>query len=222
MKKLCKILCVITCFIMCINISAIADNTQYADILYELGLFKGTDNGYELDIPFTREQAATMLVRLVGEEDNALSGEYEHQFDDVWQERWSYKYIMYCYENEITKGTSKYFFEPERNISAAEFVTLVLRILGYQEAEPETAEDMAIHNYLLSSEKAKIIFESDKFLRSDMVYVAYRCLKTQTADGVLFAAKLAEKGVISENEAEEFDVFKTGSDIEDIIKSLMD
>ena len=36
-------------FLLLPTITLAANNTQYADTLYELGLFKGTDNGYELD-----------------------------------------------------------------------------------------------------------------------------------------------------------------------------
>lgn len=221
MRNLCKILSVILMMAVVLGSSALADNTQYADILHDLDLFKGTDLGYELDKPFTREQAATMLVRLSGAEEAALSAEYEPRFDDVRQSRWSFNYVMYCYENEITKGASQFLFEPERNISAAEFLTLVMRMLGYTDAEPETIRMPVIHKGLLGSEQADTMLSGDIFLRDDMVFSAYRCLKTQNADGELFADVLARKGVITKDEAEQFDAYRDGADIDDIIESLI-
>ena len=44
-----------------------------ADQLKALGLFQGTEQGYELDRAPTRAEAATMLVRLLGKEADAQS-----------------------------------------------------------------------------------------------------------------------------------------------------
>ena len=44
------------------------DAEECADTLYELKLFRGTDKGYELEKSLTREESATILVRLLGEE----------------------------------------------------------------------------------------------------------------------------------------------------------
>lgn len=221
MKSLCKIISLLAVFMILFTSISFADNTQYADLLFELGLFKGTTEGYDLGSPFTREQAATMLVRLSGAEEEALASKYEQQFDDVRQDRWSFKYVMYCYENEITKGVSTYFFNPDREISASEFLTLVLRMLGYSEAEPESARNLSVHKFLLSSEQADAILNADTFLRDDMVFVAYRCLKTKTSDGEVFADVLAEKGVITQSQADEFDVYGAETDIDTFIESLL-
>ena len=50
-----------------VNASA-ADFTNCADALNQMGLFKGTTSGYELDRAPTRGEAAAMLVRLLGKE----------------------------------------------------------------------------------------------------------------------------------------------------------
>lgn len=48
-----------------------ADNNVEADTLHSLGLFQGTNNGYELDQQVTRAQAAVIMVRLLGAENEA-------------------------------------------------------------------------------------------------------------------------------------------------------
>ena len=51
-----------------------AENTQdnYADALHELGLFQGTNAGYELEKDLPREQAITLVVRFLGAEKEAF------------------------------------------------------------------------------------------------------------------------------------------------------
>ena len=201
MKNFGKIIALILILAMSIPMAVFAaDNTQYADILYGLGLFKGTDNGYELEKTFTREEAATVLVRLLGEETNAAKEAYPETFADVKKDRWSFPYVMYCYENEITKGTGTDTFSPAQEISAKEFVTLVLRLLGYTGAEPETALEDCVYANLINSETAKELKLSNNFLRNDMVYIVYRSLMTKMKDGIILAQFLADKNIITQNQ----------------------
>lgn len=198
-----------------------ASASTYADKLYELGLFKGTENGYELESPLTREQSAVMLVRLNGEEDKVLKADFEEVFTDVKSSRWSFPYVMYCYENNITKGTGNNTFTPESDVTAEEYITLVLRMLGYTESAPETAFDDAIENMLISSNDVKNLKNSDKFTREQMVYITYKSLQTKTVKGELFANVLTDKGTITKKEAEEFDIYNSTDDIDSLIDEIL-
>lgn len=42
------------------------DTEAQAQMLCDLGLFRGTENGFELEKPMTRAEAAAMLTRLLG------------------------------------------------------------------------------------------------------------------------------------------------------------
>lgn len=198
-----------------------ASASTYADKLYELGLFKGTENGYELESPLTREQSAVMLVRLNCEEENVLKDDFDEVFVDVKSTKWSFPYVMYCYEKEITKGTGNNTFTPESDVTAEEYITLVLRMLGYTESAPETAFDDAIEYMLISSDDVKSLKKSDKFTREQMVYITYRSLQTKTYKGVLFADVLADKGAITKKEAAEFDIYNSTDDIDTLIDKIL-
>lgn len=76
----------------------------YEDALFSLGLFLGTGTTYALDHELTREQGITILVRTLGKDEEALSGNYSHPFTDVSE--WADGYVGYCYTNNITNGTS--------------------------------------------------------------------------------------------------------------------
>lgn len=56
---------------------------QKAEALKTLGLFQGTNKGFELEKTLTREQAITLIVRLLGAEAEAKEKNPEHPFTDV-------------------------------------------------------------------------------------------------------------------------------------------
>ncbi len=222
MEKLYKITALILLITALLSISVFgSNNTEYADTLYELGLFKGTEKGYELEKTFTREEAVTTLVRLLGEEKNLNKSLYNEIFDDVKSDRWSFEYVMYCYQNNVTKGTGTNTFSPENPITAQEYITLIMRLLGYADIEPENALEESVAVKLINSEKARAFEQTSSFTRDDMVYIMYRTLMTKTADGEILAYILADKGVISNKYAEKFDVYKNADGINDLLDKLM-
>lgn len=221
MKIFSKIILIVLVVSIMIVTPVYADNTVKANVLYELGLFKGTDSGYELDKTLTREQAVTILVRLLGEEKNVLDAEFDEVFTDVESNRWSYPYVMYCYENNITKGTGDDTFSPEDEVTAEQFVTLVMRLMGYEDIEPDVALEESVYISMLNTEVVRELEKNANFLRDDMVYVVYRSLMCNMSDGTRLADFLAEKGVITEKEAEQFNVYESSDDINDLLVQLL-
>ena len=117
-------------------LAAPADEAEQAAwTLYHYGLFQGTgtdDQGFPLfsleEVP-TRAQGVTMLVRLLGGEEEALAGTWETPFTDLPD--WAAPYVGYAYEKGLTKGVAATRFAPDSSIRATEYLTLVLRALGY-------------------------------------------------------------------------------------------
>ena len=99
--------------------------------LYYMGLFQGTDTDAEgfpvfsLDRSPTRAQGVTMLVRLLGQEEDALAGTWTTPFQDVPD--WAAPYVGYAYEKGLTNGKSETRFDPDSTIRASEYLTFVLR-----------------------------------------------------------------------------------------------
>jgi len=181
----------------------IREAKECADTLYDFGLFKGTDKGYELEKNLTREESATILVRLLGEEDKVDADDFDPVFVDVDEDRWSYAYVMYCYKNNITKGTGADTFSPDVHINANQFITLMMRLLGYSDVEPDTALEKSVAHKLLPEEKIDELTKKKVFTRSDMVQIVYNSLKTKMDDETVFAEHLVEKGVLTEKEIEQ-------------------
>lgn len=60
-----------------------ANFTNCADRLKDVGLFQGTNQGYQLDKAPTRAEASAMLVRLLGKEEEAKGLTYTAPFTDL-------------------------------------------------------------------------------------------------------------------------------------------
>ena len=115
--------------------SAASDEaSEAANALYELGLFQGTAENadgtpvFDLDRAPTRAEAVTMLVRLLGGEDAALAGDWDTPFTDVPE--WAEPYVGYAYSKGLTDGTGETAFGSDASVTAAQYITFVLRALG--------------------------------------------------------------------------------------------
>ena len=177
-----KILTIILIGIMLTSIFALAeediDQNQQAEELKELGLFKGSDKGFELERPPKRIESAVMLVRLLGKETEVLEGEYNHPFNDV--PAWADKYVGYMYEKGLTKGISEDKFGSDNLTDLKSYSTFVLRTLGYDDTAGDfswaSAAEKAQEVGILAPEKLQEM-NKDSFLRGDMVEVSYNTLK---------------------------------------------
>jgi len=154
-------------------------NGSKADTLKKMNLFKGTRWGYDLAKSFTRAQGTVMILRLFGLEEFAEKSDIPVRFLDVQQYHWANKYVAYASQNSIVSGTSPSTFSPELEMTGREFITLTLRALGYTEASPETVAFWAEKSGLLEPSHAVELTTKRRFLRDDMVYVAYRAMTTK-------------------------------------------
>lgn len=140
MKRLITLLLALT-LILGLSVPAMAapsaDELASAQLLYNLGLFRGVSTNpdgsvdFALDRSPTRVEAATMLVRLLGRESTATGTTWNTPFTDV--PNWAKPYVGYCYNNALTNGLAPNLFGSNQNASAAQFLTFILRSLGYQD-----------------------------------------------------------------------------------------
>ena len=110
-----------------------SNTTARADALKAMGLFAGTSNGYDLEILPTRTQAIVFLIRMLGEENEALNSTYTCPFTDV--DSWALPYIAYAYNKGYTNGLSATTFGANNLTTLAQFFTFMLKALGYSSTE---------------------------------------------------------------------------------------
>ena len=182
--------------------------TNYANALYDLGLFRGTGTdasgkpNFELGRSANRAEALVMLIRLLGEDKAALSYTGTQPFTDIPSGNWAYKYVGYAYSKGYTNGTGKDKFSPGTAANAKMYVTFVLRALLYSEARG----DFTYNTSLDTAAELRIIpkgaYSTGTFYRDDCAYVSYmalmQILNTQNDNYELLAEALRDKGVITQ------------------------
>ena len=126
----------VTALLSCVLCAgASAKYEPIAEELAAVGMFRGTANGYELDRAPTRAEAAIMLTRLYGAEDEAnaeyAAGKIAHPFQDV--SAYASPYVAWLYAEGIVKGVTETSFGSQRACGLANYTAFLLRALGYQD-----------------------------------------------------------------------------------------
>jgi hypothetical protein len=158
-------------------------NLDKAEGLNSLGLFRGSDTGFDLDKPLKRSEAVVMLLRLLGKEGMALNQSAENPFGDV--PSWAEPYIAYAFSQKYCNGISETEFGASENITANQYTTFLLRALGFSDISGDFAWDNSLDKAyeirLIDNEqysRLKAAAGSD-FLRDDMVLLSYNALKAK-------------------------------------------
>ena len=192
MNKWLRAVCVGAATAAMLTASAFAANyTNCADSLHEMGLFQGTQNGYDLDRTPTRAEAAVMLVRLLGKEDEAKALTYTAPFTDL--KGWEKPYVQYLYSNGLANGTNRTTFNPTGKCTAQMYAVFLLRALGYSDTADfsyanaiETAREQGIYD--------TGIINVQNFLRDDAAAASYTVLSVspKNSEGTLLDQLVSE------------------------------
>lgn len=203
MNKWLRAVCVGAAAAAMLTASAFAVNyTNCADSLHEMGLFQGTQNGYDLDRTPTRAEASVMLVRLLGKEAEAKTLTYTAPFTDL--KGWEKPYVQYLYSNGLANGTNRTTFNPTGKCTAQMYATFLLRALGYSDTADfsyanaiETAREQGIYD--------TGIINVQNFLRDDAAAASYTVLSVspKNSEGTLLD-QLVSENAITEADAKRY------------------
>ena len=164
-----------------------------ANRLRSFGLFRGVGDkpdgtpDYDLARKATRAEGLVMLLRMLGKEEEALGENRGNPFTDSC---WADAYIGYAYETGLTLGRGDGTFGWNDRITAQQYLTFLLRALGYPE------EDGALYRNALETAGAlglRYSGEDDyelcirEFWRADMVVATLRALSANCYDGTPLA-----------------------------------
>ncbi len=176
---------------------------ECAERLHTLGLFQGINpdrfdqESMALDQPATRIEALVMFLRLMGWEDAALSSGLTHSFPDV--DDWAGPYVGYAWQNHLTNGLDDGTFGSARTVTLNEYVTFVLRALGYDDAGGDFAWNIAA-----AKGESLGLYDADflaqhggSLTRGDLAQVSYAALSLTVKDSTLtMAGYLANAGAV--------------------------
>ena len=171
--------------------------TRAADTLYSLGLFSGTGTNadgtpvYDLERSPTRQEAITMLVGLLGKKEEALAGSWDIPFTDVAD--WAKPFVGYAYANGLTSGTSATTFGGNDLVSAAQYLTFVLKVLGY-EAGTHFQWDKAWElSDKIGLTDGRYSGETKTFTRGDVAIISRNALSVNQKGTVISLARKLEE-----------------------------
>ncbi|MBR1930055.1 MAG: S-layer homology domain-containing protein [Lachnospiraceae bacterium] len=107
--------------------------TAYVNAAYDNGYVSGKASGrFDPNGKLTRAEAATILVKALGYVEQGGTASFEDIAD-----KWYTGYVTTAYTNQLVSGKSAARFDPESNVTRAEFVTMLYnaRTKGYQDGE---------------------------------------------------------------------------------------
>lgn len=192
-------------------------NEDKANELKALGMFQGTDKGFELGRSASRIEGLVMLIRMLGKEEEALASTKSHPFTDVPQ--WASSYVSFAYGEGLTKGVSETLFGTSQTVTASQYFTFVLRALGYNDQMGDFAWDQSADKALeigLIGNEDQQRYESDTspFLRDDCVGISYDAMQiNRKGEEISLLESLIEVGAIEREAAEVLGLIEARRDV---------
>lgn len=197
------------------------DADEAAIRLYFLDLITGTGTEKDGSVTFdlhrdlTRLEAAVMAVRLMGMEDESLSGTYTHPYTDVPE--WAAGYIGYLSSCGLLEQSDEGLFVPHAPAAAETFMSYMFYALGYRMAEGD-------YNLMTAAAQGRsagicVTPEGEPLTRGDAVVAMYNTLRANVkGSSRMLSDLLVEQGKLSYTDA----VFLLWSDNKEETKSYLD
>ncbi len=142
-----KLLCFILATVLVVGVVP-AVSAAYTDInvsnsyynsalrLQDLGIISGYDDGtFRAENNISRAEFTKVVVCMMDKEAEAKALSSLPAFSDVERGNWASAYISYATRQDILSGYADGTFGPDKNISFAEALTILLRTIGYKEAD---------------------------------------------------------------------------------------
>lgn len=182
----------------------------------ETQLLKGDGTGYGLEKTASRLEGIIILIRLMGKEAEAQAmKDLPCRFADVPD--WAKGYVNYADSENISKGVSDTRFGVSDKMTAVQYNTLLLRVLGYDDtrgdfqwnASVDKAEELAI----LSEDMAGMYTRSKNYTKGDLMETSFCYLEANYKEQEeTLIGRLIETGVIADALAEKYGLDVEGWD----------
>lgn len=170
--------------------------------IQRLGLVSGNEDGdLMLEKTGTRQEAFTLFLALLGEQEAANATQYSYPFTDVAE--WFANYAGYGVYRHYTSGVSEKSFGSQETITAQEYMTFILRALGYTGFDYTESITKAVEVGVCTQEQADH-WTNDAFRRQEIMEMSYVALSARLhGSESTLADKLIAAGKITEQQAQE-------------------
>ncbi len=209
MKKIISLL-LLVCLIAGLGVNAVAytgyldvsdeKTSQNVDILSMMGIISGDGLGYFYpDENLTRAQFAKMSVEAMGMGEDEYLYRNRTIFPDVRSNHWARGYINLAVslENKIISGTGNGSFDPDVSITYAQAVTMLMRMLGYADADagmrwPQGYMELAAESGLTDGLNLQ---NNDPITRTHTAQLFVNLLNCDMKDGTAFLSSLGNTNI---------------------------
>ena len=119
-------------------------NSQYKEEIYFLtqyAILEGNDGSFRPQENLTRAETARMLLRAYNKNDEMVKNSNESnagiKFSDIDEGHWAYHHIYRAATAQMINGYSDGTVRPDENVTAVQFITMAVRLVGYDECAKE-------------------------------------------------------------------------------------
>lgn len=206
MKKIIIALAVL----LSLSIPALADSADWNDndimpLLDALGIMEGDGYGnYSLDRAVSRAEMAKITVNSSAYKDQTAIGMKVSPFKDVPSSSWAAPYILNGSTNGLFKGYIDGSFRPDDTVTYEEAVTMMLRVLGYNDSNFGASYPYGQVNFAKNIDLLDNV-DGDygvPMTRAQIARMVYNALRTNNASGIQviksFKAQFIEDVVITD------------------------
>lgn len=173
--------------------AAQTSETEMAQVLSALDIMTGDEKGdLMLERNVTRAEFTKLAIAASPYGENVGEATTVSPYPDVPYTKWSAPYVEAAKNLGLVQGNLYGYFEPDRSISLREGVTIVVRLLGYQDSDFSGAwpsGQMALYRRLDLDEGIDL-GPTAAMTRRDSMKLFYNLLTTKTKQGVPYLTTL--------------------------------
>ena len=170
-------------------LAAAPSEEEAAQVLAALDIMVGDQNGdLALGRTITRAEFTKLAVAASTSRDTVGDTVAVKPYPDVPQTHWAAPYIKAAVDLGLVEGDLRGYFNPDRTITLAEAVTVVLRLLGYEDSDFTgvwPTGQMAQYRALKLNEGISL-GQDGQMTRRDAMYLFYNLMLTKNKEGVYY------------------------------------
>ncbi|AEV66776.1 S-layer homology domain-containing protein [Acetivibrio clariflavus] len=182
------ILTVIFSLIANINIPYAASSSesvieQNANTLVDLGIMKGYEDGtLRLDNKIKRSEFITLVVKMMGYDKDTNLENTKITFKDLKKNHWAYNNIGLALKYELVTGYPDNTIAPDKDVTYAEALAVVIRALGYEKSLKGKWPDNVVNKGSeLNLNKNLSLSPNQPLTRGEMSVIIYNALTVNFA-----------------------------------------
>lgn len=160
---------------------------EAAQVLSALDIMTGDESGdMGLDRTITRAEFTKLVIAASPLRDNVGPETATDPYPDVPKSHWAAGYIQAAVNAGLVRGNLYGYFEPSRNITLAEGVTMVLRLLGYEDSDfsgKYPAGQMAKYRAMDLDQGVGTTASDGELTRRDALFLFYNLCTAKTKSG---------------------------------------